>query len=89
MVFRRRRSNKGMVIDSTKHEVRFSNLLEAGATLREVKIAQAKNTQDIVNPLNEVKTGSVIKAIFFEFNFNVEGNVTQVVDWTIVKLHQG
>ncbi len=89
MVFRRRRSSKGMVIDSTKHEVRFSNLLEAGAVLREVQIAQGKNTQDIADPLDEVKTGSQVKAIFFEINFNLEGNVTQIIDWCFVKLHQG
>ncbi len=78
-----------MVIDATKHEIRFSNLLEVGAALREVQIAQGKNTQDISDPLNEVKTGSLVKAIFFEINFNFEGNTTQVLDWTIVKLHQG
>ncbi len=78
-----------MVIDSTKHEIRISNLLEAGAVLRTVKIAEAKNTQDISDPLVDVKTGSVIKAIFFELNFNNEGNVTQVTDWCIAKLRVG
>ncbi len=36
-----------------------------------------------------VKTGSVIKAIFFELNFNFEGNVTSVFDWAIVKQKVG
>ncbi len=88
MVFRRR-GGKGQIIDSTKHEIRFSRLLEAGAVLREVQIAQGRNTQDIADPLDEVKTGSQVKAIFFEVNFNFEGNVTQVIDWAFVKLHQG
>ncbi len=57
--------------------------------LREIQIAQGKNTQDIADPLDEVKTGSIIKAIFFEINFNFEGNTTQILDWDIVKLHQG
>ncbi len=89
MAFGRRRSSKGMVIDATKHELRFSQLLEAGAVLREIPIALGKNTQDIADPLTDVKTGSLIKAIFFELNFNFEGNVTQVLDWAFVKLHQG
>ncbi len=87
MVFRRR-SGKGMVIDSVKHEIRYSNLLEAGGTLRSVVIASAKNTQDIAAD-NDVKTGSLIKAIFFEENWNVEGNVTTILDWAIVKTKTG
>ncbi len=87
MVFRRR-SNKGMVIDSEKHEVRYSNLLESGGTLRSVVIATAKNSEDITLD-TDVKTGSLIKAIFFENNWNVEGNVTTVVDWSIVKSKSG
>ncbi len=90
MVFRRR-SSKGMVIDSVKHEVRYSNLLETGATLRSVTIAEAVNTGAMVpaNEIFEVKTGSVIKAIFFEENWNVEGNITTVIDWALVKLKTG
>ncbi len=88
-MFRRRRSNKGNIIDSVKHEIRFTNLLEAGATLRTEKIAQGKNTQDISDPLTHVKTGSLVKAIFFEINFNLEGNVTTVIDWCFAKKKQG
>ncbi len=84
MVFRRR--SKGLVIDSVKHENRFSNLLEAGATLRNVVITTAKNTADISGD-QDVKTGSLVKAIFFELNWNVEGNITTVIDWAIVKIH--
>ncbi len=86
MVFRR--GNKGMVIDSVKHEVRYSNLLEGGATLKSVVIATGKNTVDISLD-TDVKTGSLIKAIFFEQNWNVEGNITTVIDWSIVKTRTG
>ncbi len=87
MVFRRR-GNKGAIIDSVKHEVRFSNLLEAGATQRQVVIASAKNTEDIASD-TDVKTGSLVKAVFFELNFNIEGNVTGVFDWAIIKKRTG
>ncbi len=76
-----------MVIDSKKHEIRFSNLLEAGATVREIVIALAVDRAVAAD--NEVKAGSVIKAIFFENNYNVEGNITSVVDWGIVKSKAG
>ncbi len=88
MVFRRRASSKGLIIDSDKHEVRYSNLLEAGAVLRQVIIAQAKNIEDFTLD-TDVKTGSVIKAIFFENNYNVEGNITAVVDWCLAKSKSG
>ncbi len=89
MVFRRR-SGKGNIIDSVKHEIRYSNLLEAGAGVKTVTIATAKNTADLVAGADtEVKTGSLIKAIFFELNWNVEGNITSVVDWCIFKAHPG
>ncbi len=84
----RRRSNKGMVIDSTKHEVKYSNLLEAGAAQKVVTIATAKNTADISLD-TDVKTGSLVKAIFFELNWNVEGNITTIIDWAICKLKSG
>ncbi len=87
MVFRRGRG-KGSIIDSVKHEVKYSNLLEAGATQRNIVIATAKNTAD-VSLDTDVKTGSIIKAIFFENNYNVEGNITTVVDWAIVKKRSG
>ncbi len=89
MVFRRR-SQKGMVIDSVKHEIRYSNLLEAGAVVREIVIAEAFNTADLVAGADSgVKTGSQVKAIIFELNFNVEGNITTVIDWEIVKMRTG
>ncbi len=84
----RRRSSKGMVIDSVKHEVKFSNLLEAGAAVKSVVIASGKNTADI-SADTDVKTGSLLKAIFFELNFNVEGNITTIIDWAIVKQRSG
>ncbi len=87
MVFRRR-SSKGQIIDSVKHEIKISNLLEAGATQRNVIIAAAKNTVDIAAD-TDVKTGSLLKAIFFEINFNIEGNVTSIYDWAIVKKKSG
>ncbi len=87
MVFRRG-SRKGMIIDSVKHEVRYSNLLAAGGSVKSVNIAIAKNTPDISSDV-DVKTGSVIKAIFFEQNYNFEGNITGVVDWAIIKGHSG
>ncbi len=77
-----------MVIDSVKHEVRVSNLLEASAGLKSVLIVGAKNTVDI-SADNHVKTGSLVKAIFFELNFNVEGNITTIIDWAIVKTKSG
>ncbi len=88
MVFRRRGSSKGNIIDSTKHEVRVSALLAAGGSIKSVSIAEAKNTADISLD-RDVKTGSVIKAIFFEMNFNFEGNVTGLFDWAIIKLKTG
>ncbi len=83
-----RLSKKGMVIDSVKHEVRYSNLLETGGAVKQVIIALAKNTQDISLD-TDVKSGSVIKAIFFENNWNVEGNSTSVIDWQLVKVKSG
>ncbi len=77
-----------MVIDSVKHEIKYSNLLEAGAGLKNVPIAIAKNTVDI-SADNHVKTGSLIKAIFFELNWNVEGNITSIIDWALVKTKTG
>ncbi len=87
MVFRRRGTNK-VVIDSQKHEVRYSDLLASGGSVKQQIIALAKDPQDVTN-INDVKTGSVIKAIFFELNWNFEGNITGVVDWCIVKLRTG
>ncbi len=87
MVFRRR-SGKGNIIDSVKHEIRFTNLLEAGGALNGVNIAIARNTQDIAID-TDVKTGSLIKAIFFELNFNVEGSITTLIDWAIYKFKSG
>ncbi len=84
----RRGSSKGQIIDSVKHEVRYSNLLEAGGVVRFVTIATGKNTVDISGD-TDVKTGSLIKAIFFELNFNTEGNVTTVTDWSIHKQRTG
>ncbi len=84
MVFRRRGSSKGNIIDSDKHEVRYSNLLEAGAAQKSVTIAKGVNVENISID-TDVKTGSVIKAIFFELNWNVEGNITTVIDWAIIK----
>ncbi len=88
MVFRRRRSNKGMIIDSVKHEVRFSNLLAAGGSVKLVSIAIARNPQDVAAD-TDVKTGSLVKAIFFELNFNFEGNVMSIFDWAIIKAKVG
>ncbi len=85
MVFRRR-SSKGMIIDSVKHEVRVSTLLATGGSIKSVVLATAKN---IVVVDDDVKTGSVIKAIFFEANFNTEGNITAIFDWAIVKRKTG
>ncbi len=87
MVFRRR-SSKGNIIDSVKHEVRYSALLAAGGSIKTIVIAIAKNTAD-VSLDTDVKTGSVIKAIFFENNYNFEGNVTAIFDWAISKLKVG
>ncbi len=84
MVFRR--SRKGMVIDSVKHEIKFSNLLEAGAGVKSVVIASAVQ---VPSADDEVKSGAVLKAIFFELNFNVEGNITTVVDWALIKQRSG
>ncbi len=87
MVFRRR-SNKGNIIDSVKHEIRYSALLASGGTVKQILIANATNTVDIAND-NDVKTGSLIKAIFFENNYNFEGNITAIYDWAIIKASTG
>ncbi len=81
----RRRSSKGTIIDSVKHEIRYSNLLAAGGSIKSVTIAVALNVVDGTTD-NQVKTGSIIKAIFFEKNYNFEGNVTSIFDWAICKL---
>ncbi len=86
MVFRRR--SKGMVIDSVKHEIKFSQLLESGGVIRNIDIATAKNTVDVSGDA-DVKTGSLIKAIFFELNFNHESNLTAIVEWALVKVKSG
>ncbi len=84
----RRASSKGTIIDSDKHEVRFSNLLETGATFRAVEIAFGVNVESISSDTH-VKTGALIKAINFEINFNIEGNVTSLYDWAIIKVPTG
>ncbi len=85
-MFRRRRSSKGMIIDSVKHENRFSDLLATGGSIKNVVIAVAVNN---ASADTEVKTGSLIKAIFFELNFNFEGSVTGIFDWILVKKKTG
>ncbi len=87
MGFRRNRgSSKGNIIDSIKHEARYSLLLASGGSVKNIDIAQAVN-----NPVldNDVKTGSLIKAIFFENNYNFESNITAIFDWCIAKLKVG
>ncbi len=87
MVFRRR-SGKGNIIDSDKHEVRYSDLLANGGSIKTILIAEAKNVENFSLD-TDVKTGSVIKAIFFENNYNTEGNITAIFDWQIVKWRAG
>ncbi len=77
-----------MIVDSVKHEIRNVALLAAGGTVKNVTIATAKNTSDIALD-SDVKTGSLIKAIFFELNFNFESNITAVFDWSIIKRKSG
>ncbi len=86
MVFRRRRSSKGMIIDSEKHEIRYSDLLASGGAIKDVLIANAVKDPSAIT---EVKTGSLIKAIFFENNYNTEGNITAIFDWGIYKIKVG
>ncbi len=87
MVFRRK-SNKGNIIDSVKHEVASTNLLATGGSVKNVILALGKNTVDVSND-TDVKSGSLIKAIFFEANFNFEGNITAKFEWAIVKAKVG
>ncbi len=87
MVFRRGRS-KGLIIDSKKHEIRQVSLLQDASAVQFVRIALGKDQQDITL-IDEVKSGSVVKAIIFEINFNQEGNITQVIDWAICKSPPG
>ncbi len=86
MVFRRGRSSKGMIIDSVKHEIRFSTLLATGGSIKNVVLATGVN---VPSTDQQVKTGSLIKALFFEINFNFESNITAVVDWVLVKIRTG
>ncbi len=81
-------SKKGNIIDSVKHEVRTSALLAAGGSIKTVNIAIGRNTPDISTDF-DVKSGSLIKAIIFEMNFNVEGNITAIYDWAFIKMHTG
>ncbi len=83
----RRRQGKGNIIDSKKHEVRYSDLLAAGGSVKVVIIALAVDRA--VASDNEVKAGAVIKAIFFENNYNFEGNITGTFDWAIIKTKSG
>ncbi len=83
----RRKSSK-VVIDSRKHEIRYSDLLATGGSVKVIRIARAANVQDI-SADNQVQTGSLIKAIFFENNYNFEGNITAIYDWAIVKAKFG
>ncbi len=76
------------VIDSDKHEVRYSNLLQNGGSVVQVVIANTKNLENVASDV-DVKTGSLIKAIFFELNFNVEGSITAIYDWALIKKRQG
>ncbi len=76
-----------MVIDSKKHEIRYSTLLATGGSVKEVIIALAVDRAVAAD--NQVKAGSLIKAIFFENNYNFEGNITGVFDWNIVKTKEG
>ncbi len=76
-----------MVIDSKKHEIRYSNLLANGGSVKSVLIAVA--VDGAVTADNHVKAGSLIKAIFFEQNYNFEGNITGVVDWALMKSKAG
>ncbi len=85
MVFRRG-SGKGNIIDSTKHEVRYTDLLASGGSVKFVAIATAVNVPSVDT---DVKTGSVIKAIFFENNYNTEGNITAIFDWAVIKRKSG
>ncbi len=87
MVFRRG-SSKGTIIDSQKHEVRYSNLVQAAGVVRFVTIATSVAIEDFALD-TDVKIGSVLKAIIFENNWNFEGNVTGVLDWAIFKSKAG
>ncbi len=78
------RHHSKAVIDSRKHEIRFSTLLATGGSVKDVTIVNAKNVQDVTN-IDDVVTGSLVKAIFFELNFNFEGNITAIFDWAIIK----
>ncbi len=86
MGFRRSRSNKGNIIDSVKHEIRFSTLLATGGSIKNVVLATGVN---VPSTDQQVKTGSLIKALFFEINFNFESNITAIFDWLIVKIKTG
>ncbi len=81
-----RMSRKGMIIDSVKHEIRASTLLATGGSVKSIVLATAVN---VVATDQQVKTGSLIKAIHFEINFNFEGNITGLFDWAIEKLNTG
>ncbi len=76
------------VIDSVKHEIAVTTLLATGGSVKFVDIATAKQPQSITLD-SDVKSGSVIKAIFFEMNFNFEGNITAKFDWQIYKNKPG
>ncbi len=67
-----------------KNIVRFSNLLEAGAVIRTVTVAEAVDDVQVGNT-SQVRTGNLVQAINFELNFNIEGSITTVIDWYFVK----
>ncbi len=68
--------------------MRFSTLLAAGGSIKTVVIATGRNTAAVASD-TDVKTGSLIKAIIFEMNFNFEGNITAIFDWAIIKIKSG
>ncbi len=62
-------------------------MLANGGAVKVILIALAVDRQVTVD--TDVKAGSVIKAIFFENNYNFEGNITAVFDWAIIKTKSG
>ncbi len=70
-------------VRSNKNIVRFSNLLEAGAVTRDVIVVQAVDSY--AGGVSQCPIGATVNGFFFEINFNVEGNITTVVDWAFWK----
>ncbi len=72
-------------VDSEKHEITWSNLLQNASTVQDIVLAEGLAPVS-VNAANEVTAGSTINSIYFEFHFSAASTgAPNVIHWTIHK----